>query len=99
MKFDIPSKYLVGGQDMSVEMVEKIDNTENLGQCCVAEGKILIAKTFQGKKQSESAQLNTFFHELLHSILDTMAENELSQNEKFVSTLASFLTEAVRTME
>ena len=43
--------------------------------------------------------LNTFLHELTHTILDTMGEKELSSNEKFVSTFSSFLTEAIRTMK
>ena len=49
--------------------------------------------------QSETSQLNTFFHELIHSILRTMGELELNDNEKFVNCFAGFLTEAIRTME
>lgn len=99
MKFTIPSKFQVGGQEMSVQLVDKIENTSNLGQCTLARGEIIIANTWDGMQQSESSKLNTFFHELLHSILDTMAENELSRNEKFVSTFSGFLTEAIKSME
>ena len=99
MKFKIPQKYQVGGQEMNVKLVDKIENTNNLGDCCLAKGNVRIAKTFQGDCQSESSILNTFFHELTHSILDTMSETELSQNEKFVCTFSGFLTEAIKSME
>lgn len=41
--------------------------------------------------------MNTFFHELIHVILDNMGEKELSANEKFVCTFAGFLTESMTT--
>lgn len=95
---EIPNKYYVGGQLMEVTSIPHFDD-EKLGKCCVAEGSIKIADTFSGKFQSQSCKFNTFLHELVHSILDTMGEDELSNNEKFVSTFSSFLSEAVRTME
>lgn len=91
----IPSKISVGGQDIFVFKQDRIEG-DKLGECCVAEGHIHIARTFNGKKQSESVQVNTFYHELTHVILDTMCESELSQNEKFVSCFSSFLCEAMR---
>lgn len=94
----IPKKFHVGGQDMQVNVVERCEN-DNLGNCCVACGIVEVANTFNGKYQSEGCKLNTFFHELTHAILDTMGENELSANEKFVTTFSGFLTEAVRSFE
>lgn len=91
-----PSKFTVGGQDFTVNYK---DECENLGSCCVWSGRITIARNHKGEPQSESSMDNTFVHELVHAILDTMGEDDLSQNEKFVSTFASFLTEAVRTMD
>lgn len=99
MKFEIPQNYRVGGQEISVEIVDKIGKTEDLGQCNVAEGKVKIAKNCSCIVQSDSSMLNTFFHELVHSILITMAEAELNKNEKFVSGFAGFLTEAIVSME
>lgn len=94
----IPKKFHIGGQDMKVNEVERCEN-DNLGLCCVAQGVIEIAKTFKGRTQCDSVKLNTFYHELTHSILDTMGEDELSANEKFVSTFSSFLTEAIRSFK
>lgn len=94
--FKIPQKYKVGGQEMNVEFIE---NMSNLGECSVCEGYVRIANNSNGQKQSESSKLNTFMHELTHSILDTMGNYELSKDEIFVSSFAALLTEAITTME
>lgn len=43
---------------------------------------------------TEASKRQTFFHELTHSILGTM-KHELNNDEQFVSTFSSFLTEAM----
>ena len=91
---EIPGKIRIGGQDIDVCIVERIEG-EKLGQICVAEGKMLIADNFSTSKQSESSKVNTFIHEVVHGILDTMGENEMSENEKLVSTFSSFLVDAI----
>lgn len=90
----IPSKIRIGGQDIEVCSVERIED-EKLGQICVAEGKLLIADNFSTSKQCESSKAQTFVHEVVHGILDTMGENKLSCNEKFVNTFASFMVEVI----
>ena len=90
----IPSKIRIGGQDVEIRIVDHIED-EKLGQICMAEGKLLIADNFSTRKQSESSKANTFIHEVVHGILDTMGENELSGNEKFVSTFSSFMVDVI----
>lgn len=96
---NIPKQYKVGGVNIQVEPVERLGSGK-LGECQLASGKIKIADNFmydnEQFEQSEDNKVNTFYHELTHSILDTMGEFELSQNEKFVSTFSSLLTEAMR---
>ena len=91
---EIPGKIRIGGQDIDVCIVERIEG-EKLGQICVAEGKMLIADNFSTSKQSESSKVNTLIHEVVHGILDTMGENEMSENEKLVSTFSSFLVDVI----
>lgn len=92
----IPSKYQVGGQDVEVRMVDRCDDN-SMGMCVLYGGYIEIAeKVNKDESQGESNKVNTFYHELTHSILDTMGEKELSQNEKFVCSFSSFLTEAMK---
>lgn len=94
----IPKSFTVGGQDMYVFIVDTIPN-DKMGECTLWNGNISIARTYKGFPQTQSSQYNTFFHELTHAVLDTMGEYELSQNERFVCTFASLLTEAVRSFK
>lgn len=91
----IPSKITLGGQEAEIRNVERCNNNA-VGECHLLEGYIEIADIFnKDQKQSESSKVNTFYHELTHCILQTMGENELNNNEKFVCCFASFLTEAM----
>ena len=93
-----PKGLNVGGQTISVKSKDRLES-DKLGECCVAEARIDIAKTFNGREQAYPSQLNTFYHELTQCILDTMGESELSGNEKFVSCFSSFLCEAMNTLK
>lgn len=62
-------------------------------------GTITIAEMVGAEKVSLSRQKQTFWHELVHSILSTMRKEELNNDESFVNTFASFLHEAVDTMQ
>ena len=90
----IPKKIRIGGQDISVVNKERLDN-DILGEICLAEGVLYIADTFRNIKQSESSQINTFIHEIVHGILDTMGESKLSKSERFVCTFASLLVDPI----
>ena len=92
----ISRRFQVGGQEIEVRMVERCDNNA-VGECALCGGYVEIADVFdKGSTQSGSSKENTFYHELVHSILGTMGEKELNDNEKFVSCFAGFLTEAMK---
>ena len=90
----IPSKIRIGGQEIMIEMPEHLPDNK-LGDICVAGGKIRIAKKFSDYEQSETSMINTFIHKVVHGVLDTMGEFELSENEKFVSPFASLLVDVI----
>lgn len=93
----IPETFKVGGQLINVERVHRCESNA-LGNCCVPAGSIEIADMYNKEDaQTESAKVNTFFHELTHSILVTMGKKELNEDEEFVSTFSSFLCEAMTT--
>ena len=97
--FRFPSAYYVGGQRIEVGFVDHLPN-DNLGTASVCCGEIKIAnKVNEGRDQSPSSKLNTFWHEVVHTILDTMQENELSANEKFVGVFSSMLCEVLNSFE
>ena len=70
--FRFPSAYYVGGQRIDVSFVDHLPN-DNLGTASVCCGEIKIAnKVNEGRDQSPSSKFNTFWHEAVHTILDTM---------------------------
>lgn len=90
----LPYSIRIGGQDIVVVNKERLDNNK-LGTICVAEGVLQIANTFNNIQQCESSKFVTFIHEVVHGVLDTMGESELSNNEKFVSTFSSLLVDTI----
>lgn len=90
----IPDRIRIGGQEIRVVKEERLDDNK-LGTICVAEGVLRIADNFNNLKQCESSKINTFIHEIVHGILDTMGESELSGNEKFVCTFSSLLIDTI----
>lgn len=90
----IPNKIRIGGQDISVVNKERLDG-DILGDICIAEGTLRIADNFNHIKQCQSSKITTFIHEVVHGILDTMGESELSGNERFVCTFSSLLVDPI----
>ena len=90
----IPDRIRIGGQDIRIVKEERLDDNK-LGTICVAEGVLRIADNFNNLKQCESSKISTFIHEVVHGILDTMGESELSGNEKFVCTFSSLLIDTI----
>ena len=90
----IPNTIKIGGQDISVVNKERLDN-DILGDICIAEGVLKIADNFNNRKQCQSSKITTFIHEVVHGILDTMGEFNLSENEKFVCTFSSLLIDPI----
>lgn len=88
----IPAR-IKSGQTIEVRKVERLDGNY-LGECRLAEGVIEVAEKYDRNTPiSETCQINSFFHEATHAILGTMGEYDLNNNEKFVCTFSSFLTE------
>ena len=90
----IPNTIKIGGQDISIVNKERLEN-DILGEICIAEGVLRIANNFNHIKQCQSSKITTFIHEIVHGILDTMGESELSENEKFVCTFSSLLIDPI----
>ena len=90
----IPSKIRIGGQDINIYIKGHLTD-EKLGTICLASGKLEIAEKFYDSKQSESSRVNTFIHEVVHGVLNTMGENKLSSDEKFVATFASLIVDVI----
>jgi len=48
---------------------------------------------------SQDQELHTLWHEITHAILDTMNEDKLSKNEKFVDLFGGLLHQVVSTLK
>ena len=91
----IPKEITVGGQIIKIEFFDKLYNNYYLGESSSSAGFIHIANEVNGLSQSDSSKLNTFYHEVIHCILNTLGEEELNSNERFVCAFAACLTEAL----
>ena len=98
MKFNIPKKFKVGSVDYEVKRVEHCGNNDDFG-FWRPQGIIEIANQAGGYEVSESKKRQVFLHELTHAILFAMDKEELNDDESFVNTFSSFLSEAINTME
>ena len=98
MEFKIPKELKVGGVDYSVKQVEHCGTDDDYG-LWRSQGIIEIANQSGGYDISESKKKQTFFHELTHAILFAMRKDDLNDDESFVNTFSSFLSEAISTME
>ena len=97
--FIIPREIQVAGVIYTVEQPEYID-TDALGEISIAEGVIRVAKSYNDRgrrpKMIDCQREQTFYHEIIHAILDTMGKYELSKDEGFVDAFASLLTQVMR---
>ena len=98
MKFKIPKKFKVGSVDYEVKRVEHCGNNDDFG-FWRPQGIIEIANQAGGYEVSESKKRQVFLHELTQAILFAMGKEELNDDESFVNTFSSFLSEAINTME
>ena len=98
MKFNVPKKLKVGSVDYEVRLVQHCGTNDYFG-LCRPQGIIEIANQAGGYDVSESKKKQTFLHELTHAILFAMGKEELNDDESFVNTFSSFLSEAINTME
>lgn len=92
----IPSKISIGGQDIVVEFVDRLDGVCQLGECSTTGNYIKIAENTENMPQSKQSKRRGFWHEVTHLILDAMGEYKLNSNEKFICCFSSFLNEATK---
>lgn len=90
---ELPKEIQIGGQVLTTQMCEELGS--KLGKCCCYNGYIKIATNIDGSTQTESSMFNTYIHECIHAILDTMGRCDLSNDEAFVSSFAGFATEGI----
>jgi len=98
IQLKIPSKFQLGGSTITVEKVKQVtgESSGYDGMAFYARGKIELK---EDETCSNDYNEYMFFHELVHHIFNAMGEKELKNDEKIVSQFATFLHQAIKTME
>lgn len=90
--------FTLGGVCWIVEVNnERLDDKECYGLCVYDERKIYMQDKSMGKLLINDAVEETLYHEVIHAILDTLGERELSSNEEFVKKFATLLYQFEKT--
>lgn len=91
----IPKTFMLGGQTITVETKDMIDNNPDIhGQALYDEQKIKMLTKLKGDYRDV-----VFTHELVHHILNKMGEYKLRKDERFVDLFATFLHQYMKTAE
>lgn len=96
----IPKQFELFGHTIKVEWRDDLLDTEGVvGMCFFRENRIVLQRldtpAYRGRVK-ECSEV-TFFHEVLHFILDHMKRDELKRDEEFVNIFALCLHQALKT--
>lgn len=96
----IPKRFKLFGSTINIVWDNKLMNQkENYGEAHYSQSKIILSHTHGVEPLSQDKILDTYYHEKVHLILDTMNEKELSRNERFVDVFAKLLRQSDITSE
>lgn len=91
----IPKSFKLFGTTINVVVdTTKMNNDNRLGECSFYEAKITLGDTIRSNKINEEVMMDTFYHEKVHLILDSMNKNELSSDEDFVEVFSRLLRQS-----
>lgn len=96
----IPKRFKIFASTINVVY----DNTrlsydDAIGDCSFTDCKVSLCNEYKGDKLPLDCVVDTFYHEKVHIILDSMGEHELSKNEQFVEVFARLLRQSDETAE
>ena len=91
----IPKRFELHGKSYTVRIVPGAQWKED---DCLA---FFRANTAEIEIKQQSAQMmeHSFWHELVHAVLDSMNEERLYRNEKFVDVMAALLMQAMKSAQ
>lgn len=93
MKFKIPREFELAGQTISVVQTPDIGYLSRAcGMSKFDDGLIVIDPTLKG-----DIKPITFYHEMVHFILNQLGRYELCQDEGFVDSFANLLWQSIKT--
>ena len=97
-KIKIPKEFELFGQTIKVKYdKELIYRQSNSAESHMRFNEIIIQPDTEGISMNEDQKAKSFFHELLHQILDRLGYRELSENEFLVIAVGNLLHQALKT--
>ena len=91
----VPSSFKLFATTINVDFDNtRLSNESVLGECSFTDNLIVLCDNYKGEKVVDSAVIDTFYHEKVHVILDSMGEHRLSKNEKFVEIFSRLLRQS-----
>lgn len=94
----VPNSFNLLGHTVTVVFDdEKLDDKSALGYCSPTLNTITLTNKNGFRDLPQDVIEHTYWHEVVHFILKTMAEEELYTNEKFVDLFAGMLHQVLKT--
>ena len=96
--FLIPESFLLNGKKIKVTIDDDyLSSCKFVGEADFTHKEIILCDKYKGKKLPKSEKEKTYFHELVHMILDSMERHNLKYNEDFVEEFSQRLYEYEKT--
>ena len=93
----LPKRIKVGDNWYSVDVAESMRERSMAGEVHYGKRTITVARrSYHGVPLKLSSLHETFWHELVHAILDSMNETALNNNESFVEEFSARLAKAIQ---
>lgn len=94
----IPEKFKLNKKTIRVIVDDDYCNSNGfVGEADFTEKVITLCDIYSGRKLVKSEKEKTYYHELIHMILDSMGKHNLKYNEDFVEEFAQRLYEYEKT--
>ena len=98
--FLIPCQFKLNGKTIKVTIDDEyLSSCKFVGEADFTEKEIILCDKYKGRKITKSEKEKTYFHELVHMILDSMARHNLKYNEDFVEEFSQRLYEYEKTKQ
>ena len=89
--FDIPASFTLFGEEWETRFIDDLKNSDTLGQCDDAHGKIDLHVRLNGEEVPPCRLEGTFYHELVHAILYSGCYHDLTRDEHLVQHIGGCL--------
>jgi predicted SprT family Zn-dependent metalloprotease len=93
----IPKKINLAGKTIKVDFVKDLrTESDAIGEAVYRKNAIRLQPSCEGASIPKESLEQAFFHELVHFILYEIGEDELRDNERFVTSFSGLLHQALK---